>query len=256
MFRPAQRISPFRIRGTIAYQSYVSRSQLVWVDRAGNQLATIGPAKINVKSARLSPDGQRLATAIYDIETRRAGPLDLRCQNELGTAIDSGARPAGCACLVAGFDEAGVPAHSRRDAAPGPFARPGTEGYGRSDASRRFPNADRLVSRWALRSFREYRIPPVGERTQSDVWVLDLARGRKLVPLLNDPIPRGQSRLLTRREMAGVHFERVRPRRSLPAGVSVGRRAELDWRTLPCFERRRSSGEVATGWEGAVLSRL
>ena len=28
----------------------------------------IGPAKINLKSARLSPDGQRLATAIYDIE--------------------------------------------------------------------------------------------------------------------------------------------------------------------------------------------
>src|SRR5438034_8596380 len=55
-------------RGAIAYQSHVSRSQLVWVDRAGHQLATIGPADINVKSARLSPDGKRLATAIYDVE--------------------------------------------------------------------------------------------------------------------------------------------------------------------------------------------
>ena len=55
-------------QGVIAYQSYVSRSQLVWVDRAGHQLATIGPANINVKSARLSPDGKRLATAIYDVE--------------------------------------------------------------------------------------------------------------------------------------------------------------------------------------------
>ena len=54
--------------GALAYQSYVSRSQLAWVDRTGNQLATVGPAKINLKSARLSPDGQRLATAIYDIE--------------------------------------------------------------------------------------------------------------------------------------------------------------------------------------------
>src|SRR5260370_8476702 len=58
-------------RGAIAYQSYVSRSQLVWVDRAGHQLATIGPANINVKSARLSPDGQRLATAIYDLDRGR-----------------------------------------------------------------------------------------------------------------------------------------------------------------------------------------
>src|ERR1019366_5004117 len=55
-------------KGAIAYQSCISRSQLVWVDRAGHRLATIGPGNINVKSARLSPDGQRLATAIYDLE--------------------------------------------------------------------------------------------------------------------------------------------------------------------------------------------
>ena len=51
--------------------------------------------------------------------TRRAGPLDLRCQNELGTAIDSGTRPPGCPCLVAGFDDAGVPAHRPTRRRPG-----------------------------------------------------------------------------------------------------------------------------------------
>ena len=30
-------------RGTIAYQSYASRSRLVWVDRTGRQVAPIGP---------------------------------------------------------------------------------------------------------------------------------------------------------------------------------------------------------------------
>jgi len=54
--------------GALAYQSYVSRSQLVWVDRSGKETGTIGPAGINVKSARLSPDGRRIATAIYDGE--------------------------------------------------------------------------------------------------------------------------------------------------------------------------------------------
>src|ERR1051325_1748796 len=39
----------------------------LWV-RARRQLATIGPPNVNLKSARLSPDGQRLATAIYDVE--------------------------------------------------------------------------------------------------------------------------------------------------------------------------------------------
>src|SRR5207302_2452852 len=55
-------------RGVIAYVSYVGRSQLVWVDRAGHQIGAIGPANRNVKSARLSPDGQGLATGVYEIE--------------------------------------------------------------------------------------------------------------------------------------------------------------------------------------------
>lgn len=55
-------------KGVIAYQSYVGRSQLAWVNREGRQVRTIGPAKINVKSGRLSPDGRWLATAIYDVD--------------------------------------------------------------------------------------------------------------------------------------------------------------------------------------------
>src|SRR6185369_3048391 len=42
--------------GVIAYQSFASRSQLVWVDRKGRQVASLGPVDINVKSGRLSPD--------------------------------------------------------------------------------------------------------------------------------------------------------------------------------------------------------
>lgn len=54
--------------GTLAYQKYVARSQLAWVDRAGRRIASIGPANVNLKSATLSPDGKRLATSIYDPE--------------------------------------------------------------------------------------------------------------------------------------------------------------------------------------------
>jgi hypothetical protein len=52
--------------GALPYQSYVSGSQLVWVDRRGGEVATIGPADVNGKSARLSPDGRWVATAVYD----------------------------------------------------------------------------------------------------------------------------------------------------------------------------------------------
>jgi DNA-binding winged helix-turn-helix (wHTH) protein len=93
--------------GALAYQSYVSRSQLVWVDRSGNQLGTIGPSNINLKSARLSPDGKRLATAIYDLE-RPAGPLDLRSQDQLRQAVDRRTRAPRCPGLVARFEGAGL----------------------------------------------------------------------------------------------------------------------------------------------------
>ena len=55
--------------GILAYQKYAARSQLAWVDRAGRRLATAGPANVNLKSARLSPDGRHLATSIYELET-------------------------------------------------------------------------------------------------------------------------------------------------------------------------------------------
>ena len=45
--------------GAIAYQSFASRSQLVWVDREGRQVGSASPASVNVKSGRLSPDGRR-----------------------------------------------------------------------------------------------------------------------------------------------------------------------------------------------------
>ena len=54
--------------GLLAYQKYAARSQLAWVDRAGRRISSIGPANVNLKSARLSPDGKQLATSIYEIE--------------------------------------------------------------------------------------------------------------------------------------------------------------------------------------------
>jgi Tol biopolymer transport system component len=54
--------------GVLAYQSYVSRSQLAWLDRQGHVVSTIGPSGVNLKLARLSPDGKKIATSIYDVE--------------------------------------------------------------------------------------------------------------------------------------------------------------------------------------------
>src|SRR5260370_7427177 len=51
----------------LAYKRYVSRSQLAWVSRRGDVVSTIGPANVNLKQARLSPDGKKIATPIFDV---------------------------------------------------------------------------------------------------------------------------------------------------------------------------------------------
>jgi Tol biopolymer transport system component len=54
--------------GTLAYRCYGSQSQLAWVNRRGDVVKTVGPANVNVKQGRLSPDGQKIAAPIYDVD--------------------------------------------------------------------------------------------------------------------------------------------------------------------------------------------
>lgn len=52
--------------GVLAYQKYLGRSQLAWVDRKGQVISTVGRRGVNVKYATLSQDGANIATAIFD----------------------------------------------------------------------------------------------------------------------------------------------------------------------------------------------
>ena len=55
-------------RGVLAYQTYVKRSQFIWVDRSGKRLSSASPDNINASFVRLSPDGRWLAAVPFDIE--------------------------------------------------------------------------------------------------------------------------------------------------------------------------------------------
>lgn len=171
-------------RGVIAYQSYVSRSQLVWVDRAGHQLATIGPANINVKSARLSPDGQRLATAIYDVERgeQYLWIFDIKTNSGRLLTAEPGLRDA----PVWSPDSTTLAFLHTADASP---PRVHMRGLREKDEEEAMPAADfQVPTDWSpdgrFVAFVNTGFPLLASEQQSDVWVLDLARGRELVPLL------------------------------------------------------------------------
>jgi hypothetical protein len=173
--------------GSIAYQSYVSRSHLAWVDRAGHQLAAIGPANINVKSARLSPDGQHLATAIYDVERGEQDLwiFDIKTNTGKRLTADLALRDA----PVWSPDSTKLAFLCQADGSP---PRVHVRGLGEKDVEEAMPAADfQMPADWSpdgrFVAYVNTGLPRLANETQGDVWVFDLARGRKLVPLLNTP---------------------------------------------------------------------
>jgi len=170
-------------RGVIAFQNYVSRSQLVWVDRTGRQLGTVGPADVNVKSGRLSPDGKQLATAIYDVEKgeQNLWIVDLKTRAARRLTAEPGLRDA----PVWSPDSTTLAfAHTADTALPRIHLR----GMAPQDAEEPMPALDlQLPADWSpdgrFVAFSNTGFPRLANEQQSDVWLLDVAR-RKLVPAL------------------------------------------------------------------------
>jgi Tol biopolymer transport system component len=172
-------------RGAIAYQSCVGRSQLAWVDRAGHQLATIGPADINVKSGRLSPDGKRLATAIFDIERGQQDLWIFDVNTNAGRRLT--ADPAIRDAPVWSPDSRTLAFLHQADGSP---PRVHVRGAEAKDAEQTMAAADfQMPADWSpdgrFITYVNTGFPRVANDTQGDVWVFDLARDGAPVPLLN-----------------------------------------------------------------------
>ena len=171
--------------GTIAYQSVVSRSQLVWVNREGRQVGSAGPANVSVKSGRLSPDGRKLATAIYDVE--RGGQnlwiVDVKSNAVRELTLEPGIRDAPVwspDSKTLGFLYSVV----------GKLPQVRIRGTGETDAEETLaPTGFQMPTDWSPDGrfivFENTGIARFANETQSDVFMFDLAHGRKVIPVLS-----------------------------------------------------------------------
>jgi len=173
-------------KGVLAYQRYLSRSQLAWVDRRGQIVNTIGPGSVNLKLARLSPDGKKIATSIYDVERgiNRIWIIDA----ETGTARQVVPGPGLVDNPVWSPDSSKLAFNRAFDSPPRLFVR----GTGEQDAEEALPPSYFQVPEdWSpdgrFIAFTNTGFAQIENELQGDVSLVDMARQRKVIPLLHSP---------------------------------------------------------------------
>jgi DNA-binding winged helix-turn-helix (wHTH) protein/Tol biopolymer transport system component len=172
-------------RGVLAYQSYVNRSQFIWVDRTGKRLSAASPADISASYVRLSPDGRWLAAVPFDIE--RGVP-----EIWLYDAVSGAGRKViygpgirhipvwspDSRRLVYLFDQSwprlGL---SSFDGTPDKEPLPDTGFMAPTDWS---PDGRFIL-------YNNSAVPAIIRDFPSDVFAIDMARNRKVIPLLTTP---------------------------------------------------------------------
>lgn len=173
--------------GALAYQSFASRSQLVWVDREGRQVGTAGPADVNVKSGRLSPDGRKIATPIYDVAS---GAQNLWIVDIKSNAVRE-------LTLAPGIRDAPVWSPDSKTlgflhALAGKPPRVRVRGAGENDAEEALEAGGfQMPTDWSPDGrfivFANTGTARLSSEIQSDVLMFDLAHGGKVIPVLSTP---------------------------------------------------------------------
>ena len=169
-------------RGVLAYQPFDSRSQFIWVDRTGRRLSAASPAGINASYLRLSPDGHWLAAAVFDIERGVTDVWLYDSRTGTGRKAISGAGISHVPVwspdsrrLVYVWDRSWPRlALSSLDGTPDPEPMPNTGFMAPTDWS--------SDGRFIL--YNNSALPAITQRFPSDVFAIDMARGRKVIPLL------------------------------------------------------------------------
>ena len=172
-------------RGVLAYQSYVNRSQFIWVDRTGKRLSAASPGEINASYARLSPDGRWLAAVPFDIER---GVTEIWLYDAVTAAgrkviYGPGIRhipvwSPDSRRLVYLLDQSWPKlALSSSDGTPDQEPMPDTGFMTPTDWS---PDGRFIL-------YNNSALPAVTQVFPSDVFAVDMARNRKVIPLLTTP---------------------------------------------------------------------
>jgi Tol biopolymer transport system component/DNA-binding winged helix-turn-helix (wHTH) protein len=168
--------------GTLVYQPCIPRSQLVWVDRKGKQIGEASLPGLALKAARISPDGKRIATSVFDYER---GVSDVWLFERNGTAGRKMTGPGLSHSPVWSPDGTQLILARAFETSPKLFLR-SLEGQ---EVEEPLPRADfQLPTDWSpdgrFVAYNNTGTPLTQNEQHGDIWAVDLERGRRLVPLI------------------------------------------------------------------------
>jgi DNA-binding winged helix-turn-helix (wHTH) protein/Tol biopolymer transport system component len=173
-------------RGVLAYQSYVSRSQFIWVNRTGKRLSSASPAGTNASYVRLSPDGRWLAAVPFDIERGVSEIWLYDAMSGVGRKLVFGPEirhvpvwSPDSRNLVHVIDDHAWPrlGLSSIDGTPDKQSLPNTGFMAPTDWS---PDGRFIL-------YTNSALPSLVHDFPSDVFAIDMDRHRKVIPLLTTP---------------------------------------------------------------------
>jgi len=176
--------------GTLVYQgaSPVAR-QLVWFDRSGKRISTLGPDAEYVAEPRISPDGSQVATARLDPATRSVDIWIFDVSRGIGSPFTFDAAQEMEPVWSAGGDRLFF---SSNKAGIGDLYEKAASGAGseqlllKSDLWKE-PLDVSPDGRWLL-----YRVSD--PKTDIDIWLLSLSGDRKATPLMATPFNENEGR--------------------------------------------------------------
>jgi Tol biopolymer transport system component/DNA-binding winged helix-turn-helix (wHTH) protein len=169
-------------KGVLAYQAFASRSQFIWVDRKGKRLSAASSAGLDGSLVRLSPDGRSLATVVFDVERGVTDIWVYDTRSGTGRKAISGSGISHLPVwspdahrLVWMWDRSWPKlALSSLDGTPDPEPMPDTGFMQPTDWS---PDGRFIL-------YTNSALPSITQHFPSDVFAIDMARGRKVIPLL------------------------------------------------------------------------
>lgn len=177
-------------KGMLAYRRYMSRSQLAWLNRRGELVKKIGPANVNISHGQLSPDGKKIAAPIYNVDR---GVTEIWIiDRETGTSRQSITGPGLVASPVWAPGSHTLAYQGAYEGPPKLFMR----GIGESDKEEQLPEGFfQVPTDWSpdgrFIAYTSTSFAQSENEMRGDVWLIDMARGRRVIHLIDTPSHEG-----------------------------------------------------------------